>query len=125
MHFIPRIPYDQHLALLQRSDAHVYLTYPFVASWSLREAMACGCRIVASNTQPVREYLADRRTALLTPFFNPDALANRVLEVLEDRSLARSLADKAREKAGWDLDVNAHHMAFDEAVAALTSARLH
>jgi glycosyltransferase involved in cell wall biosynthesis len=72
--------------VLQVSAAHVYLTYPFVLSWSLLEAMACGCAIVASNTAPVREVLTDRVNARLLDFFAMDDLAKAVFETLSLRS---------------------------------------
>jgi glycosyltransferase involved in cell wall biosynthesis len=89
--FPGKIDYASFIALLQRSDVHVYLTYPFVASWSLREALACGCAIVASDTQPVHEFVADGATGLLTPCLDPARLAERVLTLLADPALAARL----------------------------------
>lgn len=63
VHFLGKVPYAQHLALLQRSDAHVYLSYPFVASWSLREALACGCAVIGNDTETVTEFLHHGETA--------------------------------------------------------------
>ncbi len=58
VHFVGRLPYDAYLKALQVSAAHVYLTYPFVLSWSLLEAMSVGCAIVASDTSlGVREVI--------------------------------------------------------------------
>nr|WP_321986894.1 glycosyltransferase family 4 protein [uncultured Lichenicoccus sp.] len=106
VHFVGKLPYATYVALLQRSDAHVYLTYPFVASWSLREAMAIGCAIVASATAPVQEFIADRETGLLTPFHQPQALGERVLELLEDRALATRLRLAARAQAERTLSMH-------------------
>ncbi len=97
--FPGRVGYDDYIRLLQRSDAHVYFTYPFVASWSLREALACGCALVASDTAPVLEFVADRQTGLLSPFLDPGALADRVLLLLEDRAMAAGLRQAARAHA--------------------------
>lgn len=94
--FPGKIEYAAFLALLQRSDVHVYLTYPFVASWSLREALACGCAIVASDTAPVHEFIDDGVSGVLTPFLDPARLAERVLELLEDRALAERVRQGAR-----------------------------
>jgi glycosyltransferase involved in cell wall biosynthesis len=108
VHFAGRVQYETFVKLLQRSDAHVYLTYPFVASWSLREAMAAGCAIVASDTAPVREFITDRKTGLLAPFLKPDVIAERILEMLEDTGLARRLRRAARAWAESHLDMDAY-----------------
>ena len=75
LHFLGRVPHEQMIAILSRSDAHVYLTYPFTLSWSLLEAMACGCLVVASDTAPVRDVVRHGENGLLVPFFSPDAIA--------------------------------------------------
>jgi len=108
VHFAGQVPYDTYVKLLQRSDAHVYLTYPFVASWSLREALATGCALVASDTAPVREFVTDRKTGLLAPFLQPDTVADRVLELLEDARLAGRLRRAARAWAEANLDMGAY-----------------
>ena len=71
-----QIPYDTYLRMLQRSDAHIYLTYPFVASWSLREAMAAGCAIIGAEVDPVREFITHNKTGLLTPASTPRCWPN-------------------------------------------------
>jgi glycosyltransferase involved in cell wall biosynthesis len=110
--FPGKVDYEVYLRLLQRSDAHVYLTYPFVASWSLREALAMGCAIVASDTGPVREFIRHRRNGVLTPFLDPKALADRILEVLEDKALSTRLRTNARAYAESHLDLNDHLKAY-------------
>jgi glycosyltransferase involved in cell wall biosynthesis len=100
-----RIEYDAYRRMLQRSDAHLYLTYPFVASWSLREALAMGCAVVGSDTTPVREFIAPEETGLLVPFHDPAALGDAVLRVLDDPALARRLREGARRFASDRLDL--------------------
>ncbi len=82
VHFLDRLPYHQLLELLRVSRAHVYMTYPFVLSWSLLEAMALGCTVIASDVAPVREVITDRQNGLLVPFFEKEALAAKITEVL-------------------------------------------
>jgi len=113
---------DRHatyIRLLQRSDAHVYLTYPFVASWSLRESLAVGCAVVGSDTPPVREFIQHQRTGLLTPFFDPDRLADAILNVLEDQSLATRLRAGAREWAEANLAMPDYLTAYLELIASV------
>ena len=83
VHFLGCVPYDDYLSLLQVSAVHVYLTYPFVASWSLREALACGCAMVCGDTAPVREFVTDDENGVLVPFRDPGALACAIGGLLE------------------------------------------
>jgi len=108
IHFLGKIPYEQHLSLLQRSDAHVYLSYPFVASWSLRESLACGCAVVGGDTETVTEFVTHRKTGLVTPTLDSKALARNVLTVLEDTRLAATLRTGARSFAEARLDLGAY-----------------
>ena len=95
-HFLGRIPYETYVRVLQISSAHVYLTYPFVLSWSMLEAMACGALIIGSDTAPVQEVLQDGQNGLLVPFFDVDAIANTVLQALEQPSGLAELRSRAR-----------------------------
>jgi glycosyltransferase involved in cell wall biosynthesis len=77
-HFLGKVPRPQYIKVLQVSAAHVYLTYPFVLSWSLLEAMACGANIVASDTAPVREVIHNGANGMLVPFFDAERVADVV-----------------------------------------------
>jgi glycosyltransferase involved in cell wall biosynthesis len=97
VHFLGKIPYARYLAMLQVSSVHVYLTVPFVLSWSCLEAMAAGCVVVASDTPPVTEVVEDGRNGYLVDFFSPHAIATRVAEVVADRERLHSIRERARE----------------------------
>ncbi|NIZ10546.1 glycosyltransferase [Pseudooceanicola sp. HF7] len=97
VHFLGRIPYEDFLSMLQVARVHVYLTYPFVLSWSLMEAMAASAAIVASDTAPVREVLSHDRTGRLVDFFDGDALVDQVCDLLEDPEARARLGAAARD----------------------------
>lgn len=105
VHFLGNIPYEYFVPLLQLSRVHVYLTYPFVLSWSLLEAMSVGCAIVASNTQPLHEAIAHGETGLLTDFFDHGVLASRVCELLDDPQSRQRLGENARDFARRHYDL--------------------
>ena len=115
-----QVEYDTYLSLLRRSDVHVYLTYPFVPSWSLREAMACGCAIVGADVEPVREFIADGKTGLIAPGLDPQRLADRVLELLEDDHLRARVGRGARRFAEQHLDMTSHITAFEGLIGDIT-----
>jgi glycosyltransferase involved in cell wall biosynthesis len=96
IHFTGRLPYPDYLSALQVSSAHVYLTYPFVLSWSLLEALSAGCLVVGSDTAPVREIL-NKHNGLLVPFFDIDQIADRVIEALALPDRFRSIRIQARK----------------------------
>ena len=99
VHFVGRVPHDQFIRILQVSTVHVYLTYPFVLSWSLIEAMSAGCAIVASDVEPVREAVQEGETGRLVPFFDQVQLRERIIELLDDPAQRQRLGKAAREAA--------------------------
>ena len=93
--FVGRLDRRAYRALLRRSDAHVYLTVPFVLSWSMLEAMSAGCALVLSDTAPVREY-ADAAAAALCDLARPDTIAEAVRETLTERAVSDTRRRRAR-----------------------------
>lgn len=83
VHFLGQVPYADYQKIIQISRCHIYMTMPFVLSWSLLEAMSMEATIVASNVAPVREAVTHGETGLLVDFHDPSALARQVVEVLE------------------------------------------
>jgi len=106
VHFLGHVPYQYFIPLLQLSTVHVYLTYPFVLSWSLLEAMSAGCAIVASDTQPLKEAIEHNQTGLLFNFFDPAELAAGVVKLLENPSERQRLGANARKFAQSNYDLH-------------------
>ena len=105
VHFTGTLDYDAYLNLLQVSAAHVYLTYPFVLSWSFIEAMACGCLVIGSDTPPVLEVLRDGENGLTVDFFDAGKLAERVASALEQPRRMEKLRHAARNTAVQNFDL--------------------
>jgi glycosyltransferase involved in cell wall biosynthesis len=105
VHFLGRVPYDVYLNILQVSSAHIYLTYPFVLSWSFIEAMSCGCLVIGSATPPVMEVLEDGVNGLSVDFFSPEEIAGRVEEVFAHSDRLAGLRAQARETAIANFDL--------------------
>jgi glycosyltransferase involved in cell wall biosynthesis len=108
LHFVGGLPYADYLKVLQVSSCHVYLTYPFVLSWSCMEAMSAGCTLVASRTGPVQEVIDHDRTGRLVDFFDTAGIANEVGGVLENPQRYAGLGQQARRlmRERYDLRTN-------------------
>jgi glycosyltransferase involved in cell wall biosynthesis len=105
VHFTGSLPYRDYLRALQVSSTHVYLTYPFVLSWSLIEALSAGCVVIGSDTAPVREVI-NGQNGILVPFFDKDQLADWVIEVLAHPRRFHAIRVQARRTAlqAFDLE---------------------
>ena len=97
IHFLGRVPHKLYINVLQVSSVHVYLTYPFVLSWSFMEAMATGCLVVGSATPSVMEVLKDGENGLLVDFFDQAGIADKIDAVLDHPDHMQALRDAARQ----------------------------
>jgi glycosyltransferase involved in cell wall biosynthesis len=107
VHFVGLVPYQYFIPMLQLSTVHVYLTYPFVLSWSLLEAMSAGCAIVASDTKPLHEAIEHNHTGRLFDFFDAAALTKQVCDLLDQPAERRRLGENARHFAQTHYDLHA------------------
>lgn len=106
VHFLGNVSYSNFLKLLQISTVHLYLTYPFVLSWSMLEAMSSGCAIVASKTAPVQELIENGSTGVLVDFFDVAGLTEATCTLLDDKDARARLGQNARQRIldQYDLD---------------------
>lgn len=106
VHFVGRVSYNTFVSLLRVSRAHVYLSYPFVLSWSMIEAMSLGCVVIGGATAPVKEVITHGENGLLVDFFDIDGLAATAIDVLAKPQSYAAIRAAARELAvsRYDLD---------------------
>ena len=97
VHFTGALPYDAYLRVLQVSRLHVYLTYPFILSWSALEAMACGCTVLAADTAPVADAMQHEHNAVLFPFHSHQSLAEHAIHMLAEPQSYTHLGRQARQ----------------------------
>lgn len=105
VHFVGKVPYDVFKQMLQASDAHVYLTYPFVLSWSFLEAMSSECLVIGSKTAPVEEVVRHGENGILVDFFDPKAIAAAVTEALRNKERFRDIRHAARRTVVENYDL--------------------
>jgi glycosyltransferase involved in cell wall biosynthesis len=96
VHFLGKVPYDDLCRIIRISRCHIYLTMPFVLSWSLLEAMSMQATIVAADVAPVREAVTHGETGMLVDFFDPGALADQVVDVVANPETYSHLGPAAR-----------------------------
>jgi glycosyltransferase involved in cell wall biosynthesis len=105
VHFISSVPYSVFRQVLSISRAHVYLTYPFVLSWSMLEAMSHECMLIASRTAPVTEVIRDGINGRLVDFFKPNEITDAVVTALEDQNATMALRKAARKTVVENFDL--------------------
>jgi glycosyltransferase involved in cell wall biosynthesis len=99
VHFMGTVPHAELIDVFSISWAHVYHTYPFVLSWSLIEAMACECLVIASDTPPVLDAITDGKDGILVPFFDIAALSQTLLRAVREPARFSDVRAAARERA--------------------------
>jgi glycosyltransferase involved in cell wall biosynthesis len=121
VHFVGRLPYHSFVGLMQVSAAHVYLTYPFVLSWSMLEAMSAGALVIGSSTPPVEEIINHGQNGLLCEFFDVEGIARTVIQALSDPGATVGIRQAARRTIVEQFDLKTRclpqWLAFAELVA--------
>ena len=106
VHFLGRVPYAQFAALMRIARVHAYLTYPFVLSWSLIEALAAGTRVIASRTGPLAEVIEDGVNGRLVDFFDIAGWEQALTRALADPGAGAAMAAEARRRAVAEYDLS-------------------
>jgi glycosyltransferase involved in cell wall biosynthesis len=126
VHFVGKIPHPDLINLLQISSAHVYLTYPFVLSWSMLEAMSAGAPVIASSTAPVQEMIEHGANGMLVDFFDTKALSHAVVDVLANPARYAAICEAARRTIVQSYDLRRvclpKWMSFIDTVTGLKTA---
>jgi glycosyltransferase involved in cell wall biosynthesis len=123
VHFVGRLPHAQYVKVLHVSAAHVYLTVPFVLSWSMLEAMAAGAPVIGSRTPPVEEVIEDGVDGMLVDFLDRDALVAATLAALRDPARLAPLRAAARAKVVERYDLRTRCLPAGLALLAEVAAR--
>lgn len=110
VHFLGQVPYGQYLSLLQVARVHAYLTYPFVLSWSLMEAMSAGALVVGSRTPPVEEMIRDGENGRLVDFFDVAGWSAALIAALAEPGAAAPLRVAARQTIAGAYDLRRHSL---------------
>lgn len=105
VHFVGKLPQDEYVKLLQISSAHVYLTVPYRLSKSMLEAMATGCCVIGSNTSPVLEVIKDNENGVLVAFPDFEKLAEKVIDVLDNKDKMQEIRKNARKTILENYDI--------------------
>lgn len=105
VHFLGSLPYETYLQVLRISAVHIYLTYPFVLSWSMLEAMSMECLVVGSKTAPVTEVIQHGKNGLLVDFFNQDELVATTIAALANPGAYCELRRQARRHIAEHYDL--------------------
>ncbi|MGF6284832.1 glycosyltransferase involved in cell wall biosynthesis [Pseudomonas sp. BT76 TE3572] len=124
VHFTGKLPYETYRAILRVSVVHVYLTYPFVLSWSLLEAMASGCVVIGSDTAPVKEVIVDGVNGLLVDFFDSESIAGKVCNVLRspgDFRIIKRFSDLTASEFDVKHGVKSYFEIFDRVMSGCCS----
>lgn len=122
VHFAGKLPYEAYRAVLQISEVHVYLTYPFVLSWSFLEAMASKCVVIGSDTAPVREVIVDGTGGLLVNFFDVEVIAEKVCSVLkspDEFGLIRESAISIASRFDTQQGVRGYFAVLEDAISCI------
>jgi glycosyltransferase involved in cell wall biosynthesis len=106
VHFVDWLDYASYKLVIELSTVHVYLTAPFILSWSMLEVMSVEGCVVGSNTTPVTEVIKNDYNGVLVDFFSPEAIASKVTALLNDKSKRQLIGKNARKTVIDNYDLN-------------------
>ncbi len=124
LHWYGKLPFDKYTALLSHSMAHIYMTVPFVLSWSVLEAMSIGCPLVASKTSPLFEVIKDNENALFADFFDSEDIAQKVSKLLDDESLRKKISKNGRKTIIQKYSIKKILPTYEKLITSIASGKI-
>ena len=103
--FLGFVKYNLLISILDIASVHVYLTYPFVLSWSMLESMALGGLVLGSKTSPVEEVINHNKNGLLVDFFDHKSISKNINSILDNPKKYKSMRAEARKTIIKDYDL--------------------
>ena len=124
LHWFGKLSFDKYASILSHSMAHIYMTVPFVLSWSVLEAMSIGCPLVASKTSPLFEVIKDNENALFADFFAPEDIAQKVSRLLDDESLRKKISKNGRKTLIQKYSIKKILPTYEKLITSIASGKI-
>ena len=103
LHFTGLLNYGDYVRLLQRSDLHAMFSRPYVTSWGLFQAAACGTKLMV-NHDPSIDYVLANQQVVRVNLDQPQQLQASAVEWLEGAFERRNIKRVSMLQPEWELN---------------------